>query len=166
LTAKNNLHLQTIRWAAAHLQNGGALLTFPAGKIEPDPALYPTEARAAFAHWSASIDLFARLVPATQIVPVLVSGVINPRAHRHPLTRIRRTRKDRDWLGATLQLLLPFYQAVQAEIRFGEPILAEAVSNRDQPGAVTETVIDAMQRLLLQLSLNHSQKITSTGRPQ
>lgn len=150
LTGGSGPNRQTIRCAATHLQNGGALLTFPAGKIEPDPAIYAAEAGAAFAHWSPSIDLFARLAPATQIVPVLVSGVINPRAHRHPLTRLRRTRKDRDWLGATLQLLIPAYQAVQAEIRFGEPILASAMSRRDQPRAVTAAVVAAMQQLVKQ----------------
>ena len=150
LTGSSGPNRQTIRCAATHLQQGGALLTFPAGKIEPDPALYATEAHAAFAHWSASIDLLARLAPTTQIVPVLVSGVINPRTHRHPLTRLRRMRKDRDWLGATLQLLIPAYQAVQAQIHFGEPLLASALSRRDQPRAVTAAVIATMQQLVKQ----------------
>ncbi len=45
-----------------HLQNGGALLLFGTGLIDPDPAVYPG-AEKEIENWSPSIDLFLRHVP-------------------------------------------------------------------------------------------------------
>ncbi len=118
---KSSSNLGVIRQATAHLQTGGAILTFPAGQIEPDPALLPG-ALAALTGWAESITLFARLVPTIQIVPALVGGVLSPRAQRSPLRLIRRTQKDREWLAAMLQLLIPAYRPAQVQVAFGTPI--------------------------------------------
>src|ERR687889_1119820 len=67
------------RAAARHLRGGGSVLTFPGGRIEPDPAVLPG-AVAALDRWSSSADLFARLIPELVVVPVVVSGVISPSA--------------------------------------------------------------------------------------
>src|ERR687890_1659026 len=50
------------RAAARHLRGGGSVLTFPGGRIEPDPAVLPGAVEA-LDRWSASADLFARLIP-------------------------------------------------------------------------------------------------------
>lgn len=71
------------RAAARHLRGGGAVLTFPGGRIEPDPAILPGAVEA-LDHWSSSADLFARLTPGLAVVPVVVSGVISPSALRNP----------------------------------------------------------------------------------
>ena len=110
--------LPAIREAASHLRGGGTLLTFPAGKIEPDPALYPTAA-GSLANWSESVNLFARLVPGLQVLPVAVSGVISPDALRHPLTRLYRTPAQQSWVAATLQIMLSRYHDVEVDLRFG-----------------------------------------------
>ncbi len=96
--------MSAMRAAIGHLRAGGALLTFPAGEIEPDPAVLPGAA-AALDRWSSSTATFLRFAPRSIVVPVIVSGVLSPRAQRHPLTRLRRTRKDREWLGAMLQIV-------------------------------------------------------------
>ncbi len=64
-----------VRVATRHLRDGGAILTFPGGKIEPDPAVLPGAVEA-LERWSESLDLFARLVPGLTVVPAVVSGVI------------------------------------------------------------------------------------------
>jgi 1-acyl-sn-glycerol-3-phosphate acyltransferase len=115
--------LPTIRTAADHLRRGGTLLTFPGGHIEPDPALRPG-AVAALEQWSDSLDLFARLVPDVQVLPAAVSGVISPRALRHPAARIYRTPERREWVAATLQVMLPRYRDSQVTLRLGTPIPA------------------------------------------
>jgi putative hemolysin len=74
-----NAHLGVVRSVTQHLRRGGCVLTFPAGRIEPDPAVLPG-ATASLAQWSDSLGLFARLAPAAQIVPLLVSGVFSPHA--------------------------------------------------------------------------------------
>jgi 1-acyl-sn-glycerol-3-phosphate acyltransferase len=129
------------RAAARHLRQGGAVLTFPGGRIEPDPAVLPG-AIEALDNWSSSADLFARLTPGLAVVPVVVSGVISPSALRNPLTRLRRRRRDREWLAATLQMLIPALRDVNARVEFGRPIYAEA-------GApIGEAVIRETRRLM------------------
>ncbi len=97
--------MAALRAAIAHLRAGGALLTFPAGEIEPDPAVLPG-AIAALDRWSASTAVFVRQVPGCVVVPAVVSGVLSPRAQAHPLTRLRRGRAEREWLGAILQIVV------------------------------------------------------------
>ena len=112
------------RTAARHLKGGGTVITFPGGKIEPDPAVLPGAAEALGA-WSGSVDLFARLVPGLVVVPAVVSGVISAAALRNPLSRIRRDPRDRAWLSATLQMLVPSLRDVTTRVEFGPPIEAE-----------------------------------------
>ena len=128
-----------VRAATQHLRRGGAVLTFPGGRIEPDPAALPGAVEA-LDRWSASVDLFARLTPGLAIVPAVVSGVISPAALRNPLTRLRRRRRDREWLAATLQMLTPTLRDVTVRVEFGSPVQAG-------PGA-GDTVRAEMQRLL------------------
>jgi 1-acyl-sn-glycerol-3-phosphate acyltransferase len=115
--------LGLVRAATRHLQRGGAVLTFPGGRIEPDPVVLPGAVEA-LDRWSSSVDLFARLTPGLTIVPAVVSGVISPAALRNPLTRLRRRRRDREWLAATLQMLMPALRDVTVRVEFGSPVRA------------------------------------------
>src|SRR5688500_14285845 len=115
--------LGVLRSGVRHLRAGGALLTFPAGRIEPDPAVLPGAA-ASLEQWSASLALFARLVPDATIVPAIVSGVLSRAALRNPLIYIRRREQDRQWLAATLQVGLKHYQDVRVRVAFGAPTAA------------------------------------------
>ena len=115
--------LGLVRAATRHLQRGGAVLTFPGGRIEPDPVALPGAVEA-LDRWSSSVDLFARLTPGLAIVPAVVSGVISPAALRNPLTRLRRRRRDREWLAATLQMLTPALRDVTVRVEFGSPVRA------------------------------------------
>ena len=130
-----------VRAAARHLRGGGAVLTFPRGEIEPDPAVLPGAVEA-LGSWSSSADLFARLAPGLAIVPVVVSGVISPKALRIPLTRLRRRKRDREWLAATLQMLTPALRDVDARVQFGCPIHAGT------RGGIGEAVIEETRRLM------------------
>jgi hypothetical protein len=129
-----------VRTAVRHLRSGGAVLTFPGGRIEPDPAVSPGAVEA-LDRWSSSADLFARLIPGLEVVPVVVSGVISPSALRNPLIHLRHRRRDREWLAATLQVLVPALRNVDASVEFGSPIHAE-------PGAVGDAVIEQTRRLM------------------
>ncbi|MDM0011683.1 1-acyl-sn-glycerol-3-phosphate acyltransferase [Variovorax sp. J22P168] len=114
--------MAAMRAAARHLKDGGALLTFPAGEIEPDPATFGARrATDSLRNWSDSYALFARLVPGTRFVPALVSHVISPEAQRHPATLLRRTARDREKLAAALQVALPRYRRLVARVAFGRP---------------------------------------------
>ncbi len=132
-----------VRTATQHLRRGGAVLTFPGGKIEPDPAVLPGAVEA-LERWSESLDLFARLVPGLTVVPVVVSGVLSPTALRNPLVFVRRRSRDREWLAATLQMLTPALRNVTTRVAFGRPVRAE-----DSPDStVREAVLGEMRRLI------------------
>jgi len=135
--------LGAVRTAARHLKRGGALLTFPGGRIEPDPAVLPG-AKDALGRWSESLDLFARLVPGLTVVPAVVSGVISPAALRNPLIFVRRQLRDREWLAATLQMLTPALRNVTTRVAFGEPVRAGEVAE----GSVREAVLEETRRLI------------------
>lgn len=95
-----------LRQALTHLRQGGALLTFPAGRIEVDPDLR-AGALDSLASWSASPSALAAKVPGCRLIAAAVSGVISPRALRNPFVKRLRTQADRDWAAATLQIVLP-----------------------------------------------------------
>ena len=132
--------LGAVRIAARHLRDGGAILTFPGGEIEPDPAVLPGAVKA-LERWSESLDLFARLVPGLTVVPAAVSGVLSPTALRNPLTFVRRRPRDREWLAASLQMLTPALRNVTTRVAFGWPVYAE-------DGALREPVLDEMRHLI------------------
>lgn len=143
--------IETLRSITAHLRAGGAILTFPGGQIEPDPACMPG-AREALENWSESIGFFARLVPSACIVPAIVSGVIAPQSLRHPLTRLRRRQKDREKLAAALQLLVANYRPqtwpVSIHICFGAPLEAGGLAELRDLRAITRRVIEHTRPLV------------------
>jgi hypothetical protein len=140
--------LGVLRAVAAHLRSGGAILTFPAGEIEPDPAVLPG-AVDSLKNWAPSIGLFVRLTPDASVVPAIVSGVLAPQATFHILTRIRRTAKDRERLGAALQLmamvLAPRLWPVSATVEFTPPILASELIPLHEPAAITQAILDRLR---------------------
>jgi 1-acyl-sn-glycerol-3-phosphate acyltransferase len=136
--------MDAVRQTVRHLRAGGAVLTFPGGSIEPDPAVRPGAALA-LADWSASLGAFVLLAPGLVILPAIVSGVIARQALEHPLTRLRRTPKDRDRLGATIQILakvfLPKIWPVNVVIDIFPPIQAEDLAALREPEKITAELI-------------------------
>ena len=134
--------LSAVRAAASHLRAGGSLLNFPGGHIEPDPALHP-DAADCLHNWTDSLDLLARLVPDLTILPAAVSGVISTKALRNPLARLYRGDKQREWVAATLQVMLPHYRDTHLTLQFGQPVRGAV-----QP---TAQVIEQMRGLIGQV---------------
>ena len=134
--------IAVLKSAARHLQSGGALLNFPAGRMEPDPAVLPGAVEA-LERWSTSVDLFARLTPNLTIVPVAVSGVFSRIAMHNPLTSLRRREEDRWWLASNLQMLVPALRNVTMKVTFGVP-----VRTSDAGDAVSQRVLAEMRRLI------------------
>ncbi|MCS7010732.1 MAG: 1-acyl-sn-glycerol-3-phosphate acyltransferase [Anaerolineales bacterium] len=141
--------MRAVRQGTAHLRQGGALLTFPAGQIEPDPAVYPG-ARRSLQNWTDSAGVFLRFVPETCVVPTLVSGVLWEKAVLHPLTRFKPPGREREKLGAALQLLVQvIFEArpTRPTVRFGRPICAADLGTTDLE-ALHTAVLDEMNCLL------------------
>lgn len=125
LSDQKEQRVSAVRQAMRHLTDGGALLTFPAGAIEPDPAVLPGAADS-LARWGSSVLLFVRRVPETTVLPVVVSGVLAPGAQRHPLTLLRRKGAERERLAAMLQVvtntLFPWVWRVHVTVAFLPPL--------------------------------------------
>jgi hypothetical protein len=134
---------EAVRSITRHLKRGGAVLTFPGGKIEPDPAVLPGAVKA-LERWSESLDLFARLVPGLAIVPAVVSGVLSPTALRNPLIFVRRRPRDREWLAASIQMMTPALRNVTTRVAFGRAVRVEDIPDR----TVREAVLEEARRLI------------------
>jgi len=95
---------QTVRKAIQHLKDGGALLIFPRGGIEPDPAFMPAP-DAEFNMWSRSLEIILKSVPQTQVLVTVVSGVISQPMMKHPITWLRKSRPDKQRLAFMVQII-------------------------------------------------------------
>jgi hypothetical protein len=113
-----------MREAIRHLDGGGALLLFPHGTIDPDPAFMP-DAESELNAWSRSLAIFLGRVPETRVVTSIVSHVILPGYMHHPLTWLQRARVDRQRLAIMLQIIQQMLGKklnVVPHLSFGEPI--------------------------------------------
>lgn len=141
--------MTAVRQAAAHLKAGGAALTFPAGKIEPDAAVYPG-ALEALRGWSESAGVFLRFAPQTRLIPTFARGVLWGKAVRHPLTKIKKTREERERLGAAFQLLahVVFEQRpLRVSVQFAPPLTLTEIGSSD-PAVIHARVIKRMAGLI------------------
>jgi hypothetical protein len=103
-TKQTHERLTVVREAIRHLRSGGALLIFPGGNIEPDPAVLPGM-REALERWSASLEIMIRSVPETKVVVSMVSGVLEKSSLRHPLVYIKKNLRERQKVAETLQAI-------------------------------------------------------------
>ena len=139
--------MEVVRSSVRHLRDGGALLLFPRGKVEPDPAWLPG-AMESLSRWSASLGLIANSVPEAKIVATIVSGVLARSSLRNPLTHWSRDPRQRQLLAEIIQVirqtLLPYGLTVSARLSYGKPIVAD---NRDARELTREIVEYAKQLL-------------------
>ncbi len=104
------------------LQQEKTVLLFPRGEMESDPKLYPNEALASLADWSASVNMLMRKVPHATLLPVSISGVVSQKAINHPLTKLYRNPANRDYMAATLQLIAPNRFDFDVRVQYGHPL--------------------------------------------
>jgi Acyltransferase len=143
-----------LRDATNHLRQGKALLTFPAGTIEPDPSVRLVDTMAG---WSDSSELFIRLVPETIVLPIAVSGVISRTAYRHRMARRFADPKEREWAAATLQILCRYLRDAQTRVVIGAPIVAD---HSNQRAAMLHA---AMASLLLRVNKRPDEQCATSG---
>jgi hypothetical protein len=138
-----------IRQVSAHLRSGGAALTFPGGKIEPDPNVYPGAVES-LRGWTDSVGVFVRQVPETTVLPVLVRGVVWDKSARHPLTRLKKTREEQEKLAAALQLLAHValnQKPLDVSVQIGRPISVAELGSKETH-IIHQAVTKEMQRLI------------------
>ena len=79
--------MAAVRAALQQLLDGKALLIFPRGDVEIDPALSP-QAVEGISRWSPSLELFLRRAPRASLVIATVAGVLSARWFNHPILRL------------------------------------------------------------------------------
>ncbi len=134
--------LSVFRRIVSKLRSGETVVVFPAGSLEPDPALARVAALASLPTWSRSIQLIAQVTPNTLVVPAAIHGVVSRSAFDHPLAKRRGALKERQRMASLLQLALPTYQADRVRIAFGVPIAASGTPD------VLAAVLTAMHALI------------------
>ncbi|WP_299024248.1 lysophospholipid acyltransferase family protein [uncultured Thermanaerothrix sp.] len=100
LRAKANV----IRHAIQHLENGGVLVVFPAGRLEPDPVHRPAAALESLLHWSESIRILMSRVPDTLIQVVIMGHLVDSHLLNHPLIKKQGVPYNALVLTETLQI--------------------------------------------------------------
>lgn len=144
-----------IRQVIEHLSAGHAVLIFPAGQMEPDPAVTPG-ALEFLDEWSDSTGIFLSKVPQTQVLPVAVSGIIGPKAIRSWPVRKRKTLKARQRAAAFLQMIVQtaFRDAwpIHMRVVFGEAVSTQQLASSLEARALAEGVRREERRLLAGLN--------------
>lgn len=138
-----------VRQVSAFLRNGGAVLTYPAGHIEPDPDFH-SDAGESLQQWTDSVGIFLRMSPETPILPILVRGVVWKKAMTHPLTRIRKTRMEREALAAAFQVFTMMrgkIPDVRVRVQIGNPIYARRLRTTETK-IIHQAVLMEMKRLI------------------
>ncbi len=138
-----------VRQVSAHLKKGGAVLTFPAGHIEPDPDVYPG-AVDSLKTWTDSVGVFIRMAPEAAILPVLARNVVAKKYANHWLLKIKKTKEEKEKLATALQLLgmVMFNEKpVTVTIQIGKPIYAKDLGTTETK-VIHQAVLAEMKELI------------------
>lgn len=118
---QNLMRAVGLRHAITHLKNGGALLHFAAGAIEPDPA-FVRPGDPSLLPWqdgtAALIEAAARF--DAQVLVAIVSGVHSRRAKRAWLVR-EAEKRGITTLAGLLQVAVPGYRSVDLKVSLSRP---------------------------------------------
>lgn len=120
-----HIRMKVVRSGIRHLSNGGALLVFASGGMDPDPASMKG-AEEALGDWSKSLEIFLRRVPSTQLIITIVSGILSQRYVNHLLTCLRPKRIDKqrisEFFQVMRQMLSPGILLQTPAISFAPPV--------------------------------------------
>lgn len=140
-----------VREAVHQLRSAGALIIFPTGIVDPDPA-FLADSEASLEKWSPSLELFLRQVPQTQIVLSIVSGVLSPGWYHNPITRIRKERFRRQKVAEIFQisqqLLFPNSLKLSPSISFSHPKTVQELRSDESKDSLMPAIIDNAKSLL------------------
>lgn len=119
IVVEDGREIAAVRGILDRLKGGNAVLLFPRGAIEPDPALDVGGAVASLEGWSDTLGMLMRRLDDLRILPVVVGGVLSRAARGHPLVQLYKKPAQRDFLAATLQLMFHIYHDVAVQVKIG-----------------------------------------------
>jgi hypothetical protein len=142
-------NVSVARSAVRHLQSGGAVLIFPSGRVEPDPAVLPGALEALRAG-SPSVELFLRRVPQTQTQIAIVSGVLSPVFLHNPLIKLWEGLRDPQMIAEVTQILVQMvlskWVQLTPHITFDLPTTVDELLREGQ--SLYQSLVDRAHRLL------------------
>jgi hypothetical protein len=140
-----------VRQGISHLQQGGALLLFGTGLIDPDPAVYP-HAEEEIGNWSHSIELFLRQVPQAQVLLCILSGIVLPKWAHSPLTWLRRLewqkRRISEYGQVIEQLIVPGEPTISPSLTIAPPVSVDELRKESPSSRLLPAVIARGKSLL------------------
>jgi hypothetical protein len=162
-TLDTHERMMVVRTAIRHLKEGGALLIFPSGSIDPDPAL-SNKAEDELKKWSPGVEVILRHVPQAQVLLTVVSGVLSARWRWNPLVRLmgddHKQRSVAEFLQVIQQMIFPNSVPVRPRLTYSNPFTTEDLAGNG------EGLLDGMierTRCLMEDHLAQGQKLLSTG---
>ncbi len=153
--------MMVVRSAIRHLKEGGALLIFPSGRIDPDPAL-SAAAVDDLGRWSPSIEVILRHVPQTRVLLTVVSGVLSAHWRWNPFVRLmgddHKQRSVAEFLQVIQQMIFPNSVSVHPRLTYSNPLTTDDLALTGQgllDGMIEHT------RCLMEDHLAQGQKLLS-----
>lgn len=144
-TANSSVRANTVRQSIRHLKNGGALLIFPSGQIDPDPAVLPG-AREALDNWSRSVAVMLRQVPEANFMPVITSGVLHKKFIKSPLIFLKNDsvgkRRIMEYMQIIRQLIFRERLGLRPLVTFDQPFTLAEIGEKS--GVDSETILRAI----------------------
>lgn len=151
ISDEENGRVLAARKAIRHLKEGGAMLLYGFGHIDPDPAVYE-EAASHLEHWSPSIELFLKAAPETHILVAMVSHVVSSKWRNSILYHLRSNPVDRRRLvefgQVSFQLLFPRRLMTHPHISFGRPVGVDELRRESGTDRILPAVIARAKALL------------------
>jgi len=150
-TSEPSSRMNTVRASIRHREEGGCLVIFATGLIDPDPEVWgEAEARQHLEHWSPSLELFLKKVPQTKLVVTIASGVLDPGWAESPITHIVKPGIDRRRLAefgqVISQLLRPGHKLYTPHLSFDPPVTLDDLGR--SKGEVMPNIISRAKALL------------------
>jgi hypothetical protein len=143
--------MRSVRESARHLRDGGALLIFPSGLVDPDPDVLPG-AREALATWRPGIEGLVNLAPQAAVVPVIASSMLSQRWINSPLLRLQRVdwqrRKLAEMAQVIQQMVWPRSETLSPRVTFGRAVCGEELQRQAGSRRVLPLLIAQAQGLL------------------
>lgn len=149
----NHVRANVVRSSIRHLQAGGAVLIFPSGQIDPDPAVLPG-ALEALQHWSKSIAIMLRRAPDTRLLTAITSGVLHKRFTRTPLTILKSDgvgkRRIMEFIQVIRQLLFEEQLGLVPMVTFDRPQSIQDLCNSLDSDQLLTAIIERARQVLKQ----------------
>lgn len=146
----NSVRANVVRSAIRHLQDGGAVLIFPSGQIDPDPAVLPGAVEA-LQKWSKSIAVMLRRAPETRLLTAMTSGVLHERFANTPLTFLRAD-------GVGKRRIMEFIQIIR-QLFLGEDLGLVPMVTFDKPLTIQDLCSTLEADQLLGAIIEHARQV-------